>query len=651
MGSPALVLAGAGSGKTGVITRRMAWLVNSCEVRPENIYAVTFTNKAAREMKHRLDGMLGKVKGGAGVNVSTFHRLGLRILRKEAANLGLKDGFSIVDSNDASAIVGDLLQREFNIKADQADAVRNAISTLKNTNADPGQTADRRLGKIFDAYQRYLRACNAVDLDDMIALPVQLLAGDTDVRNRWRSRIHYLLVDEYQDTNSAQYQMVRLLGGEGEGLMVVGDDDQSIYAWRGAMPENLQHLGEDYPDLRVIKLEQNYRSRGRILKLANHLIKHNPRPFEKVLWSELGYGDPVRVLHCTNEVREAERVVSELMSERFQKRLDFSQFAIIYRSNYQSRVLEQKLMEMQIPYQISGGQSFFDRTEIRDMMAYLRLLANPADDAAFARVINTPRRGIGAASLETINSFAARQKVPLSEVIHDQVLRQRLSSRAATRLGEFASLITTLSDEAGRLKPSELITLLTDQVDYRQWLMDQSDSEEAAERRWQNVLELSGWMDRMGQDNGQALELVEIIRRLTLSDMLDRNEDEEEFGDQVSLMTLHAAKGLEFDHVFIVGVEEDILPHANSQDDAGVQEERRLFYVGITRARHSLCLSMAGHRKRYGEVISCSPSRFLDELPPEDLDWSMPGKTDTREEKKLGSAHLAGIREMLQKKA
>ena len=644
-GGPALVLAGAGSGKTGVITRRMAWLIDKRGVDPSRIFAVTFTNKAAREMKQRVASLVTGGRAASRLHVSTFHRLGLRILREECEALGLTSSFSIVDPADARAIVADLLGREFNTDPGQADAVTNALSAWRNGAAGDADGASG-LERICLAYQRHLRSLNAVDLDDMIALPRDLFVRDPEALHRWRRRVEYLLVDEYQDTNAVQYELIRLLAGAGRGLMAVGDDDQSIYAWRGAMPQNLGQLAVDYPDLAVIKLQQNYRSRGRILNLANHLIRNNPRPFEKHLYSELGYGDPVKVLSAGNEVREAERVVSEIMSVQFQTRARYGDFAILYRSNHQSRVLEQKLVEMRLPYQLSGGQSFFDRTEVRDLMAYLRIIANPADDSAMLRIVNTPRRGIGASTLERVGAFARERRIPLAEAIHSSELVSALPNRAAAQVGAFSALLARFQDWAPRAGARELVDDLLGEIGYRAWLDDTCDNEEMADRRWQNVCELALWIERVAAAGDEDSDLAEAVRKLVLTDRLDSSDDDAE-ADCVRLMTLHAAKGLEFDNVFIVGLADDILPHANSRSESGVEEERRLFYVGITRARKRLTLSYASRRRRYGEVLECQPSRFLEELPADDLEWRFDGDAPREDDRRAGKAHLAGIRAML----
>ncbi|GJL81083.1 MAG: ATP-dependent DNA helicase Rep [marine bacterium B5-7] len=647
------MLAGAGSGKTGVITRRIAWLIGERGVDPAHIIAVTFTNKAAREMKHRVTGLMGSAKAASKISVSTFHRLGLRMLREECDALGLGRDFSIVGPADSSAIIADIVSRKFCMDTTHADAVRNAVSALKNgattdTESLPESLSKTPLVEIRDAYQRYLKACNAVDLDDMICMPRELLANRTDVLNRWRGRVQYLLVDEYQDTNATQYDLVRLLAGSGKGLMVVGDDDQSIYAWRGAMPENLGQLGSDFSDLEVIKLEQNYRSRGRILKLANHLISNNVRPFEKTLWSELGYGDPVPVIRCLNEIREVERVVSELVSAQQRTRAKYSDFAILYRSNYQSRLLEQRLMEMQVPYRLSGGLSFFDRTEIRDLIAYLRLIANPRDDAALVRIINTPRRGIGAGTLEKIGAFARDRGLTLAESIHESELLSNLTRGTADKVQKFSTLIMRYQDAANEIATRELIDDLLEDIGYRDWLEEQAQDDEQMARRWQNIMDLADWITRAtGASGDDGEELADVIRKLILADMLEKRDDEEDVSDKVNLMTLHAAKGLEFDNVFIIGVEEGILPHANSGSPSGIEEERRLLYVGITRARFNLTLSFCARRRRFGEVIECQPSRFLDELPRVELDWQSPETDNSEGARQASRSHLAGIRAML----
>ncbi|MFP4130705.1 MAG: UvrD-helicase domain-containing protein [Thiohalospira sp.] len=651
--SPLLVLAGAGSGKTRVITAKIAYLANQCGLPARNIAAVTFTNKAAREMKSRVAGQLGNARG---LRVSTFHTLGLDILRHETRAVGLRPGFSIYDASDAQALVRDLLRRA-NTDDDLAQAVAGRISRWKNDRITPEAAAaaeaedpaDIAAARVYAEYTRHLRAYNAVDFDDLIGLPVGLFESDAEALARWQQRIRYLLVDEYQDTNAAQYRLVRLLVGDRNGLTVVGDDDQSIYAWRGARPENLEQLRHDYPDLHVVKLEQNYRSVTRILRAANHLIAYNPHLYEKRLWSELGTGDPIRVLETRNEEHEAERVASELMHHRLRHGNDWRDYAILYRGNYQARAFEKALREYDIPYTLTGGQSFFAHTEIKDLMAYLRLLANPADDAAFLRVVNTPRRGIGATTVERLNHYAREREVTLLSACFEMGITAHLDERAVDRLHGFADWIADLVEEAPRESAASLTRRLLAAMDYETWLTDTSKSPAQAERRWGNVTELVAWLERLAEREDGPEELGELVRHLTLVDVLSRQEDDEEGPDAVNLMTLHAAKGLEFPHVFLVGMEESILPHHSAVDGDSVEEERRLAYVGLTRAQRSLTLTLARQRQRGGEKVSCDPSRFLEELPADELHW--PGRDgaeeDPTERRERNRSRLAALRGML----
>ncbi len=648
---PLLVLAGAGSGKTRVITHKIAHLVNECGLPARAICAVTFTNKAAREMKERLAHQLDD-RARRGLMVSTFHTLGLNLIRKELKPLGLRPGFSIFDTQDSAALLRDLLQQQ----DEDAAVVANAqalISQWKSDLIDPAQAASHaedeftaRIARLYQRYQDALQAYNAVDFDDLIKRPVDLLRRDQEARERWQNRIRYLLVDEYQDTNGAQYELVRLLTGAAARFTVVGDDDQSVYSWRGARPENLVRLKEDYPRLEVIKLEQNYRSTGRILKAANALIGHNPHVFEKRLWSELGYGDPIRVITCRDETHEAERVVSEILAHQFRHRTPYHHYAILYRSNHQARPLEKALREHRIPYRLSGGGSFFERAEIKDVMAYLRLAANPDDDTAFLRIVNTPRREIGPATLQKLGEYAHQRGCSLFAACWELGLEQHLSERPLKQLRRFAEWVSRISHQAERGEVMEAIRDLLHQIGYESWLYDTASDPKSAERRWGNVLELIAWLGRLQEEEERSLG--ELVAHLTLMDILDRQDDGDGAHGCVHLMTLHAAKGLEFPHVYIVGMEEEILPHRSSIEDDNIEEERRLAYVGLTRAQRSLTLTLAAKRRRYGEEIECQPSRFLEELPADDLVWE--GKqrqADPEERKARGAAHLANLRGLL----
>jgi ATP-dependent DNA helicase Rep len=650
---PLLVLAGAGSGKTRVITQKIVHLVQNCDIKGYHITAVTFTNKAAREMRVRIGGELD-AKARRGMRISTFHNLGLNILKREGPMLGLRKSFSIYDAQDSQALIKELMRRAFDAD-DQAQAMQWQISHWKNALVTPEQAQPEANGDpmltaaavLYAEYNRHLLAYNAVDFDDLIGLPAQLFSDYPEALERWQNRIRYLLVDEYQDTNSAQYRLVQKLVGVRGAFTVVGDDDQSIYAWRGAQPENLALLAKDFSNLKVIKLEQNYRSAGRILKAANRLIANNPHVFEKRLWSELGYGDPIKVIQARNEQHEAEQVVSRLLAHKFQSGGRFSDYAILYRGNHQSRLFERALRENQLPYTISGGTSFFAYQEVKDIMAYLRLLVNAEDDNAFVRVVNTPRREIGPATLEKVASYAAQRGVSLCAACDELGLESQLSERALSRVRQFIEWLAVKSDQAERGDPIEVVKDVIREIRYEDWLQDSCDDPRTAERRMANVHELVDWLGRMVEQEGDAASLADLVARMTLMDILERNEEEQR-DDGVSLMTLHAVKGLEFPHVFMVGVEENLLPHHASLEADDIEEERRLAYVGITRAQKTLTLTLAARRRKHGEMMDCEPSRFLAELPEDDLIWEGRGQNvDPEERQERGRAHLANLRDML----
>ncbi len=650
---PLLVLAGAGSGKTRVITQKIAYLIKECGIEARHIAAVTFTNKAAREMKGRVGELLGG-KETKGLQVSTFHTLGLNIIRRELAALGYRSGFSIFDAGDSAGLVRELLRREFNDDS-QVNNIQWQISRWKGLLLDPeqalaaadGDAAQVLAASVYAQYQRHLRAYNAVDFDDLILLPALLFREQPDILGAWQNRIRYLLVDEYQDTNASQYHLVRSLVGVRGALTVVGDDDQSIYAWRGAAPENLAQLQEDFPGLKVIKLEQNYRSSGRILKAANALIANNPHLFEKKLWSELGYGDPLRVIETGSDEHEAETVISEILSHKFKHRTDYRDYAILYRGNHQSRVFEKALREQRIPYYLSGGTSFFAHSEVRDLMAYLRLLINPEDDSAFLRVVNVPRREIGPTTLEKLADYASGRGVSLFAACFELGLRQHLSERAADRLDYFANWLTDLGDRGRRGDPIAVVREMIAGSGYEQWLRDNSKDDRAAEKRIANVWELVAWMQRIAEQNTEDKTLAELVAHMSLMDILERNEEDSQ-ADNVHLLTLHAAKGLEFPHVFLVGMEEECLPHRSSVEEGKLEEERRLAYVGITRARKTLTFTIAAKRKRGADMVPREPSRFLAELPADDLQWEGGARqADPEKRQERGQAHLANLRSFL----
>ncbi|WP_096363775.1 DNA helicase Rep [Thiohalobacter thiocyanaticus] len=648
---PLLVLAGAGSGKTRVITCKIAHLIEDHALSPRYITAVTFTNKAAREMRERVGRILSRGQG-RGLSISTFHTLGLNILKREHRRLGFKASFSILDAADSAHLIRELIGKSR--LALDPDAARWQISDWKNDLIYPQQAVeqaadDRAMAcaQLYAQYQRSLKAYNAFDFDDLILQPVRLFQSDLEAREHWQGRIRHLLVDEYQDTNGAQYELVRQLVGRLGYFTAVGDDDQSIYTWRGARPENLARLQEDYPRLKVIKLEQNYRSSGCILKCANTLIGNNPHLFEKKLWSALGYGEPLRIIGCRDPDHEAERVVSEILHAKFTHGARDGDFAILYRGNHQSRPFEKALREHRIPYHLSGGMSFFEYSEIKDLVAYLRLLVNEDDDRAFLRVVNTPRREIGTTTLEKLGEYASDRGVSLLCACYELGLAQHLNSRAVKKLQEFANWVVSIAEMAKGGDPIEVFRQLLSDIDYAGWLQAQAKDTDEADRRWANVEELVSWMQHAQRQLDGDVTLGDIVGRMSLMDILDRNQDDAG-GDMVHLMTLHAAKGLEFPHVYLVGMEEEILPHRTSLEEDSLEEERRLAYVGITRAQKTLTCTFARKRKRAGEWLSTEPSRFLEELPADDIVWvDRRTEVDPEARQERGKAHLANLKSML----
>ena len=651
---PVLVLAGAGSGKTSVITQKIAYLTSECGLKGHQIIALTFTNKSAREMKERV-GSLMTGKEARGLTVSTFHNLGLNIIRKEVEALGYKPGFSIFDSQDVLALLKDLTHKEFEAAEDACEPIQHLISNWKNDLISPSRAMAGANGpdqvlaaRVYEAYQKTLKLYNGVDFDDLILQPVELFKHRTDILEKWQNKVRYLLVDEYQDTNSSQYLLVKQLVGQRSNFTVVGDDDQSIYAWRGARPENLAELQADFPSLKVVKLEQNYRSTGRILKVANQLIANNPHEFSKALWSDKAFGDPVRVISCRNEDAEAERIATEILQFQLQNEAEFRDFAILYRSNHQARLMELKLQSYKVPYKVSGGQSFFARTEVKDIMAYLKILLNPADDNAFLRIVNTPRREIGAATLEKLVNYANYRGESLIRACQEIGLEQFISGAALARVKEFGHWIEHLSQKSQQEDPIASVRQMVRDMEYQDWLLQTSSGPPMAEKRMANVetliSSLQSSLEKAVAKNDNA-DMGDAVARLVLMDLLERQEEEDET-DRVQMMTLHSAKGLEFPHVFLMGMEEELLPHRNAVDEGNVEEERRLAYVGITRAKRTLAITLARKRKQYGELVECSPSRFLDELPEADLEWQGRGDDDPTKNVAQGQATLAGLKGM-----
>lgn len=651
---PCLVLAGAGSGKTSVITRKIAYLIEECNMPARYIAAVTFTNKAAREMKERV-GKLVKGKNSRGLTVSTFHNLGLNIIRREHSHIGYKSGFTIFDAEDARALIKEIMLKDGDSNSDLLDAVQNQISNWKSGLIEPKNAfehaqspGEQTWALIYERYDKALRAYNAVDFDDLIRLPSLLFSSHPEVLAHWQQRIRYLLVDEYQDTNSSQYELVKQLIGDRGALTVVGDDDQSIYAWRGARPENLSLLKQDFPSLHVIKLEQNYRSTARILKVANHLIAHNPHEFEKTLWSDFGLGDHIRLISCKTEDSEAERVATEILTQRIKRQCKYRDFAVLYRGNHQAKLIELKLQHHQIPYNISGGTSFFARTEIKDIMGYLRLIVNPDDDNAFLRIINTPRRQIGTGTLEALGRYATEREISLLAACDEIGLQSVVPKKGLERLREFEQWMTHVRNNCHNNDPVFAIKEMIEDINYEGWLFQNASAPKVAENRMENVWTLIDSIRNMlnneeDEDKDGEEKINDAIAKLVLQDLLDRQE-EEDLTDRVQLMTLHASKGLEFPHVFLIGMEEELLPHRNSIEDNNIEEERRLAYVGITRAQKTLALTLAQSRKQFGEKQGTTPSRFIEELPDEDIEREGFGDATPAQIEKKGEETLSSLK-------
>ncbi len=653
---PCLVLAGAGSGKTRVITHKIARLIQT-GVEGKRIAAITFTTTAAAEMRERARELVGKPAGE--VLICTFHALGVRLLREDGAALGLKPQFSILDSDDVLGLIKDC---GATTDAATARQWQWAISRWKNAGLDAAAAlaqaageGERQTAQLMARYEERLAAYQAVDFDDLIGLPLRLLQKHEQVTQKWQARLAHVLVDEYQDTNATQYELMKLLVGARGSFTAVGDDDQSIYGWRGATLDNLKRLPQDFPALKVIKLEQNYRSTSAILRAANNVIGPNPKLFPKRLFSELGEGEPVRVVDCDHEAHEAERAVARIQSLRqTSPHKEWRDFAILYRANHQARVFEQALRRVQIPYKVSGGQSFFDRAEIKDLCAWLRLWINEDDDPAFLRAVTTPKRGIGHQTLATLGEFASKSRLSLFGALFSHSLSAALPARAVGSLHEFGRELSdqrhraqhTVGHEAARV----FLTDWLKAIGYEKHLYDSSDSEGQAAARWTNVLEFCDWMagrcggqieDVAGVTLSQARKtLLEVAQTISLISTLNEREQDP---NVVTLSTLHAAKGLEWPHVVLAGVIEGMLPFRPDEDAgaaaqaARIEEERRLMYVGITRARQTLAVSWTRRRKKGRETVAALPSRFIAEMA---LDKST-AREDPREKLRALRAEFA----------
>lgn len=619
LGGALFVLAGAGSGKTRVITEKIAYMITQAGYKPHHIAAITFTNKAAKEMQERVSARLGREQT-RGLTVCTFHSLGMRILREEAQHIGYKKNFSILDASDSARIIGELLGstgREAVFKAQhQISLWKNNLQTPEAAFQAANDEWSKQVAQVYAAYQATLENYQAVDFDDLIRLPTLLLQQHSDVRLKWQQRLQYLLIDECQDTNACQYALMRALVGLEGRFTAVGDDDQSIYAWRGANMENLRRLQEDYPQIKIIKLEQNYRSTARILKVANHVIANNPKLFPKTLWSQLGEGEVVRVVACQSETHEAEFVAQQIARNKLIYGANFADFAILYRGNHQARLFEDALRSARIPYQISGGQSFYDKAEIKDVLSYLRLLANPDDDPAFLRAATTPKRGIGDTTLGKLNDYAKQHECSLFQAAQSMEALAALSAKNREAVQQFVYLMQDYQARAAADDAGEVVQNLLQEIEYEAYLAGADEGGKAAEIRWQNVQDLAGWLAKKGEEGEKNLiELTQTIALMTLLEGRDNGEV-----DAVKMSTLHASKGLEYPFVYLVGCEEGLFPHADSVEAGALEEERRLMYVGITRAKQQLTLTHCIKRKRQGTFVFPEPSRFIDEMPQGDLD-------------------------------
>ncbi|MEP6907161.1 MAG: UvrD-helicase domain-containing protein [Pseudoxanthomonas sp.] len=634
---PLLVLAGAGSGKTRVIIEKISHLVTSGRVPAKRIAAITFTNKAAKEMRERLGKRL-KGEAAEGLTLCTFHALGLKFLQIEHAAVGLKRGFSIFDADDSNAQIKDLMP---GAKNDAIDAAKNLISRAKNAGLSPEEalaasktTREQEAAKLYARYQARLSTFNAVDFDDLIRLPVQVLENDAEIAAAWRERIGYLLVDECQDTNDAQYRLLKVLAGPRGDFTCVGDDDQSIYAWRGANPDNLLQMAQDYPALQVIKLEQNYRCSNRVLRAANTLIANNPHEHPKKLWSDQPDGDRIRVWECRDNDHEAEKVAAEISFLHIAREAPWSDFCILFRGNHQSRPLEKAMQLLRIPYHLSGGTAFLERQEVKDALSWLRLVINPNDDAAFLRAVQSPKREVGATSLAKLAEMAQHAQLPMSRAAESMGALKALTPRAANGLSAFNDILRDLRHQSSQLSAADLVRRLGERSGLLAELRAQCKDDASFARRRANLDELADWFEG---GRGTAGDLAAQLA------LLSRN-DKDDGGNQVRLMSLHGAKGLEFRYVFIIGCEDGTLPHEMSLEEGNLEEERRLMYVGITRAKQGLYLSHNRETRRFGDRIRLKPSRFLDELPQSELqrDGADP-ELDAASKKERASAGLAAI--------
>lgn len=644
---PLLVLAGAGCGKTRVITEKIAYLIKNQKATHFNIFAITFTNKAAKEMAGRAAKMV-HLPEGEKLNISTFHALGMRIIREEIKHTPYRYGFSIFDSSETHNIVKDLLPK--GSKREQINSIQWQISAWKNEGlkAEELDTKFLLAQEVYQHYQQRLVDFNALDFDDLILQALNLLQTNQEVRARWQEKMKFVLVDEYQDTNGSQYRLLRLLVGKHRNIICVGDDDQSIYGWRGAQAENLNILQQDFPELKVVKLEQNYRSTQTILGAAHDVIKQNPHAFEKKLWSDLGSGDLIKISPFNSPEAEAHQLSAEIDYQRILKKNKYADYAVLYRSNHQAKLVEQVFRSNNVPYVMSGGRSFFDFAEIKDLMAYIRLLCNPKDNAAFLRIVNVPRRGIGSSSLAKLAQSAEHAHISYFKAAGNDGVLSALPTRTSQKLKEFHAHIIALQKKVlAHVNADKIVDELVKEIDYVAWIAQTSKDKTSKFNRTKLVRDFQKWIRAFCTDKN--MNLIDVAAQITLQ----TNKEDGSEDDAIQMMTLHAAKGLEFGHVYMIGVEEGILPHRNSIEEETVEEERRLMYVGMTRAMRNLNISYVKKRKnRFAQDddnFDVGPSRFLDELPQKYISgYGTVTKESAEKQQAKKMDHLAALKAMLE---
>lgn len=654
---PCLILAGAGSGKTKVIINKIIYLIKYCKYKPEKIIAVTFTNKAAYEIKMRLAKHIN-IEQIKKIIISTFHSLGLEIIKKEINSLEFNSNFSLFDEKDQMMILKKISNK--NIKKD-AKFLKRLVSTIsfwKNKFFTPLQAQlsaksdlEKKYAFFYKEYSLYLIQSNILDFDDLICIPTTLLKNNQNIQNRWQKKISYLLVDEYQDTNNSQYELIKTLTNVNSNFTLVGDDDQSIYSWRGAKPQNIFLLKNDFPNLKIIKMEQNYRSYGRILKAANKLISNNLHFFKKNLFSNLKYGKKINIIIGRNEEREAEKIADKIIYQCSENKIKYRDYAILYRGNYQSQILEKTLLKRNIPYNISTNSSFFSRPEIKDLLSYLRLIVNPNDNHAFMRILNVPHRGIGITTSNKLEEFSNKKNKSLYEIINNTEIKKILKENTINKIKKFISWIKKIT-ELSKFESCKVLDKIIHDIKYELWLSKTLKEPKKITTSINNIHTLSHWIKDMlkGNEFEEPINLLQIVKKMTLHDFLEKKTKKNENQNEVQLMTLHSSKGLEFSSVFIIGMSEGILPNIKSIINNNIEEERRLAYVGMTRAKKELFFTYCQTRIQYGQILNMVPSRFLFELPQEDLEWEKDICLNKFHKKEEKSIKIKNLKKLLKNK-